>query len=470
MTYRDLIEKYKNGELEGAQKERIERDIERQMAISDYLYENEQIPSISEILGESPKDKTADDGAKNETIYEKREAQKKAAEKESLRTIKRAVRQKLVKTAVVTGIAVLAIVLAFTFIVPGAMNIFYYDPFADGFYTSLNVCNDLFLMEAGFNNLEITSAGYGKYYIKANELYYDHLTENGISSRPATGTIEKGVLLTNGSKMFSRSTDHMIFPQLAGVTVPDTLNTFPIGGENDDDLEIMKINNTSNLVDNVSYEASITFDKPYELTEFAKLTRDGELGPKHTQYGQVYYPVICCKNGNTDTSFEVSDLIVFNSEYSYRETWDEDNEITTEYPFLNVGSDIFDSFVHHGEYRDAAIFWYSRDNEDIIEHAYATTKHIVSSLRYLADHEDFCRMMAPYSFGSVDSENMNSNIENQTKIYRDLADSLEKNGVYVYGLVIRNAEASQLETLAENEHVKYISASPRYPLSLKDFE
>ena len=38
MTYRELLELYKTGELELEQRKKVEKDIERQEAISDYLY------------------------------------------------------------------------------------------------------------------------------------------------------------------------------------------------------------------------------------------------------------------------------------------------------------------------------------------------------------------------------------------------------------------------------------------------
>ena len=37
MTYRELLELYKTGELELEQRKKVEKDIERQEAISDYL-------------------------------------------------------------------------------------------------------------------------------------------------------------------------------------------------------------------------------------------------------------------------------------------------------------------------------------------------------------------------------------------------------------------------------------------------
>ena len=50
MTYRELLELYKAGELELEQRKRIEKDIEKQEAISDYLYEQEGIPGWKTFL------------------------------------------------------------------------------------------------------------------------------------------------------------------------------------------------------------------------------------------------------------------------------------------------------------------------------------------------------------------------------------------------------------------------------------
>ena len=50
MTYRKLLELYKTGELELEQRKKVEKDIERQEAISDYLYEQEDIPELNDIF------------------------------------------------------------------------------------------------------------------------------------------------------------------------------------------------------------------------------------------------------------------------------------------------------------------------------------------------------------------------------------------------------------------------------------
>ena len=49
MTYRELITLYKTGKLDEEQKKQIEADIERQEAISEYLFETEEIPGLEDL-------------------------------------------------------------------------------------------------------------------------------------------------------------------------------------------------------------------------------------------------------------------------------------------------------------------------------------------------------------------------------------------------------------------------------------
>ena len=56
MTYRELIDLYKNGKLNEEQKAKVEKDIERQEAISEYLFEEGVLDSeveFREITDES---------------------------------------------------------------------------------------------------------------------------------------------------------------------------------------------------------------------------------------------------------------------------------------------------------------------------------------------------------------------------------------------------------------------------------
>ena len=46
MTYRELLKLYQEGKLDKAQTDEVEHAIEKQEAISEYLYEKEEIPGL----------------------------------------------------------------------------------------------------------------------------------------------------------------------------------------------------------------------------------------------------------------------------------------------------------------------------------------------------------------------------------------------------------------------------------------
>ena len=49
MTYRELLKLYKEGQLDEETKKKIAADIERQDAISEYLYEEGEIPGLEDL-------------------------------------------------------------------------------------------------------------------------------------------------------------------------------------------------------------------------------------------------------------------------------------------------------------------------------------------------------------------------------------------------------------------------------------
>lgn len=49
MTYRELLKLYKQGKLEDSAKKQIEAEIEKQDAISEFLYEEGEIPGFSDL-------------------------------------------------------------------------------------------------------------------------------------------------------------------------------------------------------------------------------------------------------------------------------------------------------------------------------------------------------------------------------------------------------------------------------------
>ena len=55
MTYRELLKLYQEGKLDKAQTDEVEHAIEKQEAISEYLYEKEEIPGPKYFKGRRKK-------------------------------------------------------------------------------------------------------------------------------------------------------------------------------------------------------------------------------------------------------------------------------------------------------------------------------------------------------------------------------------------------------------------------------
>ena len=49
MTYRELLNLYKQGKLDDVRKKEVEASIEKQDAISEFLYEEGEIPEFSDL-------------------------------------------------------------------------------------------------------------------------------------------------------------------------------------------------------------------------------------------------------------------------------------------------------------------------------------------------------------------------------------------------------------------------------------
>ena len=108
MKYKELIELYKSGRLSEEERKKIEEDIEKQEAISEYLYPDEEINE--EDLGSENGDKSSE------------------KENEFVRLIRKSIRKAFIKMGmVVTAVILVGIVLMMT-ILPKVVDLFYYNP------------------------------------------------------------------------------------------------------------------------------------------------------------------------------------------------------------------------------------------------------------------------------------------------------------------------------------------------------
>ncbi len=182
MTFRELLSRYQNGELPNEQKEYVESEIEKHEAISEYLYDDAEIPALT-------------DSAPSE----KNEKETKQAE-DFTKLIRKMIRRAFIKMGISVGAVVLAAVMAVTFCFPDIVASFYYKPDKTVGYPSystkttkmaldLSVFTELFLPSTYRDHVIIDDEGYGNYHITIPEtLSYDGKTVT------VSGKLEKGKL------------------------------------------------------------------------------------------------------------------------------------------------------------------------------------------------------------------------------------------------------------------------------------
>ena len=187
MTYHELITLYRTGKLSEEQKAQVEADIERQEAISEYLFETEEIPGVEALIGE---------GAGTGENYSLQETED--MEERFVKMIRRSIRKAFVKMGICVGAVLLLAVLFIIFCLPGIVDQFYYNPgevVAEGEYSRTNrmsldmgVYTELFLPGKYRNHVVVDSNGYGEYDINIIQNASITGTFNNVA-----GKVEKGV-------------------------------------------------------------------------------------------------------------------------------------------------------------------------------------------------------------------------------------------------------------------------------------
>ena len=159
MKYKELLELYRNGQLEQSQREQVEADIDRHDAITEYLCEESAFPLLEESAFANGQENVDEDN--NLTLE-----------------IQKTIRRILLKLGIIIGISVLTVTLCIIFVLPQAVNLFYYQPdrpvseISDRIAVPTNqmsldfsVWSELFLPGRYRNNVVSESKGYGAYDI-----------------------------------------------------------------------------------------------------------------------------------------------------------------------------------------------------------------------------------------------------------------------------------------------------------------
>ena len=203
MTYRELLERYRDGQLDPQQAAQIEAELEKHEAMGDFLIEEDQ------------------------TTTELPEAPAAAASHESRFTeeIRRTVRRTFWRLGITVGTVVLALCLFVIFALPHVVDHFYYDPtepselWNDPEYQrprldlDLSVWTELFYPCGYRDDTSAESLGYGKYLVTFH-------SDSTLAQRPnaVSGLMDKNNLTLFDPNAFQRSGFLFFSPQDLGDT------------------------------------------------------------------------------------------------------------------------------------------------------------------------------------------------------------------------------------------------------------
>ena len=413
MKYKELIELYKSGRLSEEERKKIEEDIEKQEAISEYLYPDEEINEKD--LGTENVDKSSE------------------KENEFVRLIRKSIRKAFIKMGmVVTAVILVGIVLMMT-ILPKVVDLFYYNPKEEKNYSleggavvhrerfelDLSVYTELIEPFGYLDSTKVVSEGYGNYSFN---VYPSTRMGEEVKKRYA-GNIRKGRITFYDPLALERLSDNMFEWQINNNDYNESLTkqlekfrlkqlktkenaekrpgnlrlATSYGGDRNDTKE-----HISELSEGKLYKAYISFDRILNYKEAIDFEAKYELG-----YSWV--GIVNDEKGNND-------IIGMNTGIGATKG----NGIS-KYPYI---------FGYEGKVSD--VTFKELKNEENAK------KHYISLLNYLKDNSSFTDMMDSY-------------MNRKTKLDRALA-YVNEHGLKVYGMAVK-AEKKDLLKLIEDERV-----------------
>ena len=389
MTYRKLLELYKEGKLDENRRKEVESEIEKQDAISEYLFEESKIPLLDEL-----------DEAETASEIE--------AHEKFISYVQKSIRRAFIKAGIITGAAVLAVVLLVIFVLPDFVSLFYYSPakIIEEEYSinqmtlDMAVYTDMF-MPGNYRDAVIAEdLGYGKYRIKI----WQHQSVDG-KFENVDGIIERNRLILYDS-------DSLKLPNF-NIFVPgrERMNSLAVDGETG---ELLGLNGTKAQADKAIeeldeskyYKVYVTFKDMMEYEKFYSWYEEADISG---------YYLWCAVGACNEEGMIISPNMGFNimpGGTCFR--WDKEK-----YPYLSLTD--LDGVVE------------DTGNGEIMK------THFISMLSYLRDNDDIVKMM---NTGDVD--------------FDSIIESVEKDGLNIYGFFVA-AQKEDILKLREQQEISYIA-------------
>ena len=442
MTYRELLHLYKQGKLDTEKKKQVEAEIEKQDAISEFLYEEGEIPDFSDLeKGEDCFNNLDDKNQKAEWQdskidgnIEKRQGNLQSKREDDfneqfMKEIRHSIRKAFIKMGTIVGTVVLLLVFCAVFILPKAVSKFYYDPneaagVYEGMMTTrmsldLSVYSELFLPGNYRDQVNAVSRGYGEYDIVIPQTY----TWTG-KFTSVSGRLVRGKLTLYDNNILSRPA--LMFYLPGDENAWEAWETDENGKETKVDTEVRKQESIqyskeeiSGYNDNDWYTAYVSINKLMDykafIDWFEKLS-----DKKGLEWGNLW----CAVYTEEEEGYCSEPNIGFCPYASGSGmSWDKEK-----YPYLSL-LDNTDAY-----------------NEAEVMDADAMQTHFTSMLSYIQDHDDILSMMGQSNDYPED--------------YQNMIDYVKKNGLKIHGFAISTKKKTLLE-LYKEDVVSYIQTTPQ---------
>ena len=442
MTYRELLQLYKQGKLDMEKKKQVEAEIEKQDAISEFLYEEGDIPDFSDLENGEDCFNNLDDknqkaewqDSKIDGNIEKRQGNLQSKREDDfneqfMKEIQRSIRKAFIKMGTVVGAVVLLFVLCAVFILPKAVSKLYYDPNeAAGAYEGmtttrmsldLSVYSELYLPGNYRDQVNAVSRGYGEYDIVIPQTY----TWTG-KFTSVSGRLVRGKLALYDNNILSRPA--LMFYLPGDENAWEAWETDENGKETKVDTEARKQESIqyskeeiSGYNDNDWYTAYVSINELMDYKDFIdwfeKLSDKKDL-----EWGNLW----CAVHTEEEDGYCSEPNIGFCPYASGSGmSWDKDK-----YPYLSL-LDNADAY-----------------NEAEVTDADAMQIHFTSMLSYIQKHDEILSMMGQ--------------LGNHPEGYQNMIDYVKKNGLKIHGFAISTKKKTLLE-LYKEDVVSYIQTTPQ---------
>lgn len=386
------------------QKETVEKDIERQEAISEYLFDEGEIFGLEDLRkeeGESGKTVLFEDFSGEDMDDE---------EIRFTKIIRASIRRAFIKMGIAVSAVVLGIILLIIFVLPKVVDSFYYDPgeivgsSEQYIYLKTNrisldfaVYSELFLPETYRQSVHVEDNGYGEYDINIDP----GASYTGVFTAVA-GKIERNKITLFDPNVLSRPALNVFIHGIPGVRG---------GFDRADGYQEEAKQALQELDEEDCYAAYVTLSEVLSYSDFIEWCENKN---------PCVNPNWCAITAKTENGYRIDVNIGFIYAGSYSSIFHEEN-----YPYLTQWE--------VGQTRN-------EKNIRLVSEEVMTT-HMVSMLRYMEKQKAFNKMMK------------------YERDYGFLAKNVEENGLHIYGfMMIGNKD--QIIEMSNKDKVAYIYTKP----------